>query len=530
MIHFPRWKIILILAVCALGLVYAAPNLFGRATISEWEEALPGWLPVRQVNLGLDLQGGSHLLLRVDWEEVIEERLRSIEEGLRAELRGARIGYTDLGVANGAAGFTLRDPADTDRARDVVSALEEPVEFLFDPATNRIDLPFQEAELADLRDGILAQSIEIVRRRVDETGTKEPNIQRQGEDRILVQLPGVDDPERVKDLIGRTARLTFQLVDEEALVEDAVNGRVPPGSELLPDARKTEGGDPVTYHVIRKRVIVSGESLLDSQPTFQENRPVVSFRFDSVGARRFGEATSENRGRRLAIVLDGEVISTPVIDEPILGGNGIIRGGFTVQTAGDLALLLRAGALPAPLVVLEERSVGPGLGADSIAAGEIAAIVGLILVVTFMVLAYGLFGVMANIALLFNLALIIAALSLLQATLTLPGIAGIVLTVGMAVDANVLIFERIREEVRNGRSPISAIDAGYSRALTTIVDSQVTTLIAAILLYALGTGPVRGFAVTLSIGILSSMFTAVMVTRLIVVTWLRRTRPRALPI
>ena len=371
------------------------------------------------------------------------------------------------------------------------------------------------------------QSIEIVRRRVDETGTREPTIQQQGDDRILVQLPGIDDPERIKRLLGKTAKMSFHLVDQRNSVESAMAGRIPPGSWLLP----SEGEDRRMY-LIRKRVMVSGDTLIDAQPSTDSrtNEPVVTFRFDTAGAKRFGSATSKNVGKLFAIVLDRKVISAPVIREPILGGSGQISGSFSFQSAQDLALLLRAGALPAPLTILEERSVGPGLGADSIAAGKIASIIGIILVVVFMVAAYGLFGFMADIALIVNMVLILGALSFLQATLTLPGIAGIVLTIGMAVDANVLVFERIREEVRSGRTPISSIDAGYTRAFTTIIDANLTTLIAALLLYAFGSGPVRGFAVTLSIGIITSMFTAIMLTRLMIVIWLRRTKPDVLPL
>jgi preprotein translocase subunit SecD len=371
------------------------------------------------------------------------------------------------------------------------------------------------------RQSVVEQSIEIIRRRIDETGTREPTIQRQGEDRILVQLPGVKDPERIKKLLGKTAKLTFHLVDPTTPLADAFQGRVPPGSVLLPAAE----GEGISHYVVRKRVRVSGERLIDAQPTFDQGRPVVSFRFDTLGGKKFGDTTRDNVGKQLAIILDGAVISAPSIREPILGGSGIITGRFTVKEVQDLALLLRAGALPAPLTILEERTVGPSLGADSI-----ASLLGLVLVVAAMALVYTVFGIMADIALFINLVLIAGVLSLFQATLTLPGIAGIVLTIGMAVDANVLIFERIREEVRAGRTPISAIEAGYRRALTTIIDSNVTTLIAALLLLIFGSGPVKGFGVTLSIGIATSMFTAIMVTRYMVVTWLRQRRPSALPI
>jgi preprotein translocase subunit SecD len=523
MVHIARWKIILVLAICALGVLYAAPNLLSRATVDQWAEDLPAWLPTRTVNLGLDLQGGSHLLLQVEVKEVIAERMEALLDSVRAELRQARIGYTDLAVTDAAVTFQLRDAADTGTVRDVLRDVDP--DIVVDTAGETVSLRLSEAAVARRTEQAVQQSIEIVRRRIDETGTREPTIQRQGRDRILIQLPGVDDPERVKRLLGETARLSFRFVDETTSVQEALAGRIPPGSELLPSAEV-----PGQYYVVRKRVMVSGDTLVDAQPTFAEGRAVVSFRFDSLGARRFAEATQQNVGRLFAIVLDDKVISAPVIRQPILGGSGQIEGNFTVQAAQDLALLLRAGALPAPLTVLEERTVGPGLGQDSIDAGKFASILGFLLVVAFMLVTYGLFGLMANIALLFNIALIFSALSILQATLTLPGIAGIVLTIGMAVDANVLIFERIREEVRAGRTVISAIDAGYSRAMTTIIDSNLTTLIAALLLFMLGSGPVRGFAVTLAIGIVTSMFSAIMVTRLMVVAWLRRTKPRTVPI
>jgi protein-export membrane protein SecD len=376
--------------------------------------------------------------------------------------------------------------------------------------------------------GAVDQSIEIVRRRIDETGTKEATIQRVGDDRLLVELPGIDDPERVKALIGKTAKMTFQLVDMNASVTDARQGKVPPGDELL-QAQDARPGSPGEY-VVRRRVMVSGDTLTDAQPTFNQNAPVVSFKFDSVGGRRFADATRENVGKPFAIVLDNKVISAPVIKEPILGGQGIIEGSFSVQTASDLALLLRAGALPAPLTILEERTVGPDLGADSIHAGALASIVGIVLVIVFMFIFYGLFGLFADVALFFNLCIMLASLSLLGATLTLPGIAGIALTMGMAVDANVLIYERIREELRSGRSIISSLQAGFERAFGTILDSHVTTLVAGALMFWLGEGPIKGFAVTLSIGVLTSLFSAILVTRLQIVTWLRRTKPKLVPL
>jgi preprotein translocase subunit SecD len=522
MLRFGPWKITLVCVLALLGVVFAAPNFLPRGAA----ERLPGWLPSKQINLGLDLQGGSHLLLEVDIGAVIAEHMESLVDEARVSLRGERIGYTDLGRRGEQVVLTLRDIADAGRAEELLEDID-PTAVVVIGEGGKVTISLTEDAVEQRKRNAIEQSIEIIRRRVDETGTNEPTIQRQGADRILVQLPGVDDPERIKRLLGKTASLDFRMVDESTPIEDALRGRLPPGSELLYEPGSGGQGVPI---VVRRRVSVSGENLVDAQPTFQQGRPVVSIRFDGVGGRKFGKLTSENVGRRFAIVLDGEVISAPVIREPIPGGSGIISGRFTVQTANDLALLLRAGALPAPLTILEERTVGPSLGADSIAAGKIAGMVGLALVVVYMIMSYGLFGIGATIALAANMALIVAVLSVLQATLTLPGIAGIVLTMGMAVDANVLIFERIREEVRNGRTPYSAVDTGFRKALVTIIDANVTTLIAAVILYQFGSGPVRGFAVTLGIGIFTSVFTATMVTRLLIVLWLRRTRPQALPV
>jgi preprotein translocase subunit SecD len=524
MLGFSRWKIILTLAVCLLGAALAAPNLLSR----QQAEALPSWLPHRQISLGLDLQGGSHLLLQVDVQAVVREHLESLLDSVRDELRKARIRYQDLSLEGQSVVVTILDTAQVDQASEVLRKLDPDVQV--EQENGRFRLHLTEQAVRARESAAIDQSLEIIRRRVDETGVREPLIQRQGSDRILVQLPGVDDPQRIKALIGKTAKMTFHLTDDSANLADALSGRPPPGSEVLPllDRKASKGQERRV--VVRKRVVVSGENLVDAQPSFQQGEPVVSFRFDAVGGKRFGEATSQNVGKHLAIVLDGQVISAPQIREPILGGSGVITGGFTVAEAQDLALLLRAGALPAPLTVLEERTVGPGLGADSIQAGKTASIVGVILVVSFMVVCYGLFGVFADVGLIVHVILILAAMSVLGATLTLPGIAGIVLTIGMAVDANVLIYEHIREEVRAGRTPVSAIEAGFIRAMTTIYDTNLTTLIAAILLYLFGSGPVRGFAVTLSIGILTTVFTAVTVTRLLVVTWLRRARPRVLPV
>ena len=520
MLYFARWKIVVILAICLLGLIYASPNFWRSDGLGT---DLPSWIPHKTVNLGLDLQGGAHLLIEVQTAAVLQERLEAVEDNVRRSLRDERIGYRGLGVRGNAVVFTLREAGDVDRARRLVAERDSLVTVDIDDAGSaRLEYP-QEVVI-DVESAAVEQTLEILRIRLNELGLREPTIQRHGLDRIIVQLPGVDDPDAIKDLLTQTAKLTFHLLDQR---------NADPAAAAPPGARWHKGTDPlgqVIDYLVEKRVRVSGERLVDAQQTFQDGQPVVSFRFDSVGARQFGRTTGEHVGRPLAILLDNEVISAPRINEPILGGSGIISGSFTLTEAQNLALLLRAGALPAPLVYLEERTVGPGLGQDSIDAGKAASIIGMIAVLVFMVVVYGLFGLMANVALVFNMALIFGALSLLQATLTLPGIAGIVLTIGMAVDANVLIFERIREEARVGRGVIGAIDAGYDRALKTIIDANLTTLIAAALLFWFGSGPVKGFAVTLAIGIMTSMFTAIWVTRLMVVLWVRRRRPQMLPI
>jgi protein-export membrane protein SecD len=523
MLYFANWKVLLICGVCALGVLFSLPNLFTPAQLA-W---LPSSVPHKQVALGLDLRGGSYLLLEVDVAAAQTEQLNGIIDNVRDALRGAKINYKNLNVENNAIVLTISDPDRIEAARAALGKIDPSLTLDLAPDGNG-KLQFSAQATEQRRSQAVEQSIEIIRRRIDETGTKEPTIQRQGQDRILVELPGIDNPERVKALLGKTAKLTFQLVDTSVTVDDARHGKMPPGDEVLPAADNARGG--LSAYLVKKRAIVSGDMLTDAQATFQNNEAVVSFRFDTVGARRFGDATKENVGKPFAIVLDNKVISAPVIREPILGGSGIISGSFTVQSASDLALLLRAGALPAPITILEERTVGPDLGADSIHAGAVASIVGVLLVVIFMFLFYGLFGLFADIALFFNLCLMLGALSLLGATLTLPGIAGIALTMGMAVDANVLIYERIREEMRSGRSMLSSLEAGFTRAFGTILDSHVTTLVAGLLLYWLGSGPVKGFAVTLSIGVLTSLFSAILVTRLEIVSWLRRWKPREIPL
>ena len=528
MLRFETWKIALVAVLSLIGIAFSFPNFLSSRTV----ERFPDWLPSQQINLGLDLQGGSHLLAEVAVDLVIDKFLETVVDDVRRQLRprtGDRIAYRELGRGSGSVSFTLVDPADRDRVIDILDEVNAAREFTVAVSdSGRATLTLEDEAAAERKRSAVNQTIEIVRRRLDELGTTEPTIQRSGDDRVLIQVPGFDDPQRIKDLLGQTASLDFRMVDERGSLQDALAGRVPPGSELLFEPGR--GGEPSPL-LVRKRPDVTGENLDLAQATVDQfGRPAVAIRFDTSGARKFGRLTAENVGRRFAIVLDGEVISAPEIQEAIPGGNGQITGNFTVESAEQLAILLRAGALPAPLTYLEERTVGPSLGADSVAAGKIAAIVGLVAVILYMNLTYGLFGIASTVALAVNMALIVAVLSALQATLTLPGIAGIVLTIGMAVDANVLIFERIREEVGNGRTPFSAVDIGFRQALRTIIDANVTTLIAAVILFQFGSGPVRGFAVTLAIGIVTSVFTAIMVTRLLVVLWLGRTRPQTLPI
>lgn len=517
MLQFSKWKVTIILAIILAGIIFAAPNLVNRDKL----DSLPGWMPKTVVSLGLDLQGGSHLLYEVDTKALQTERLQSVVDDLRVQLRLANIGYTALGVQNQVATVKLLDPSTIEAARPILQKIAGQLSLSIG-TDGTANIQFSDAGAEQLKIQSVDQSIEVIRKRVDQTGTKEPTIIRQGDDRIVVQLPGVKDPQHLKDLIGTTAKMTFRLVDEPA----AISGKLPPTSEWVPSS---EGGAESRLP-LQKRVMVSGENLTDAQQTFQDGAAVVSFGFDTIGGKRFGDATSQNIGKRFAIVLDNKIISAPVIRSAIMGGSGIISGHFTAQSAQDLAVLLRAGALPAPLTVLEERTVGADLGADSIAAGKLACLLAVVLIVVAMVILYGLFGIFANIALVLNAVLLIAILSLFGATLTFPGIAGLVLTLGMAVDANVLILERVREEMRNGRSPVTAMETGYREAQGTIFDANITHLIATAFLFQFGSGPIKGFAITLIIGIVTSIFTSIWVTRLMTSIWLRRTRPKALPL
>jgi preprotein translocase subunit SecD len=532
MLYFTRWKALAIILTALVVCLCAVPNFFPQEQVKTW----PLWAQ-RHIVLGLDLQGGSYLLLEVDSNYVKKQKLDQVREEARRTLRDARIIFTAV-ARNDAVEVRLNKESDLPAALTKLRDLSQPLGGLLGSSGQRslevsdaggglIRLTVPQAAITDLLRRTIEQSIQIVERRVNEIGTVEPLIQRQGTDRILVQVPGLQDPTRLKELLGKTAKMEFRMVDSTVSPDQAQQGRVPADSEVLMSA-----SSPKVPYVIKKQVLVSGGDLTDAQPGFDQrtNEPIVSFKFNSSGSRKFAVATSENVGQPFAIVLDNEVISAPVIREPITGGSGQISGSFTVQAANDLAVLLRAGALPAPLTVVEERTVGPGLGQDSIEKGELAAYVGSILVIVFMLVTYRLFGVFANIAVAINVAMIFGLLSLLNATLTLPGIAGIVLTVGIAVDSNVLIYERIREELRGGRNAISAIDAGFRRALSTILDSNITTFIAAAVLFYIGTGPVRGFAVTLGIGIITTVFTAFTLTSLIVAGWVRWKRPKTVPI
>jgi len=534
MLYFAPWKIVLIFILTLAGIAYTVPNFIPKEKL----EAVPTWLPHQQVNLGLDLRGGSYLLLEVDSKAVLHDRLQTLVGDVRRALREQRLQYTGLGISGESVTVRMSKPEDVEKAAEAIRGLSSLVntgsmmmgvaqrDIEVRSSASLITVNVTETAVFARIQSAVQQSIEIVRRRVDELGTTEPAIQQQGTNRILVQVPGLSDPARLKDLLGKTAKLNFRMVDMTVRPEQVAAGApVPAGSELL-----YSEDTPAIPYVIERRVIVGGEHLEDAQPAFdpRTNEPVVSFRFNSTGGRLFGEATRDNTGKLFAIVLDGKVVSAPRINEPILGGQGQISGSFTVQSANDLAILLRSGALPAPLTVLEERTIGPGLGADSIRAGTIASIIGFVGVVIFMILCYGFFGLLANIALVINIVMIMGILSALQATLTLPGIAGIVLTIGMAVDANVLIYERIREEIRQGKSPRQAVDLGYTRAYGTILDSNITNFISAAILFGIGSGPVKGFAVAHAIGIITSVYTGFTVNRYMVSLWLRYRNPKTI--
>lgn len=549
MLQIDLWKRVLIILTCAAGLWLALPNAFygpveqhndavkaisvaGATPELEAQKALwPEWMPERLVNLGLDLRGGAHLLAEVNVEDVYANRMEAAWPEVRDALRSITP-VRRVDAPKGELRVRINDASVMAQALEATRALARPVQSLTGTGQNDIvvngakdiiTITLTDAEKQATDERTMQQSLEIIRRRIDEVGTREPTIQRQGADRILIQVPGIGSAAELKAIIGTTAQLTFNPVVNRGANENAAPGL---GNSLLPDAEA-----PGVFYIIETAPVVTGEQLVDAQPSFDQNgRPAVSFRFDTTGARKFGTYTAENIGAPFAIVLDDEVISAPTIQSAIPGGSGIITGNFTVEESTNLAVLLRAGALPAGLTFVEERTIGPELGQDSIDAGKIATSVAFGAVLFFMWASYGLFGLFANIALIINVGMIFGLLSLIGATLTLPGIAGIVLTVGMAVDANVLIFERIREELKTAKGPARAISLGYERALSAILDANITTFIIATILFVLGSGPVRGFAVTLGLGIVTSVFTAYFVTRLIVVFWFERRRPKTITV
>ena len=526
MLSFSRSKIFFVLFVCLLFVYLALPNMIPASM----RATAPSWLQGNTVNLGLDLRGGSHLLLQVDIKQYQKEQMENLRGEIRAALRDAQVGYQDISVEGGDVVITIRPETITPEIS--FDKIFRGVDATLEHARNGnvVRAHYSELGLKQKSIQLVEQSIEIVGRRVNESGLREPIIQRQGDDRIVLQVPGLENPEHLKMILGKTAKMTFHLVNEGVTQAQMAKGDVPLGTRILPSDAK-EGPESHMKYPVFTKVELSGEALTNASVTYDENNlPAVSFDFNATGARKFAEITKKSIGKPFAIVLDGKVITAPVIRSAILGGNGIISGNFTTEQANDLAMLLRAGALPAPLTIEEERSVGPSLGADSIDAGIISSEVAFAAIAFFMILSYGLFGLFATFALVVNMIMILGALSLFQATLTLPGIAGIILTMGMAVDANVLIFERIREEMKRGRGALSAIEHGFSGAMATILDSNITTLLAAFILYYFGTGTIKGFAVTLSIGITSSMFSAVLLTRLMVYTWFSAVRPKSIPI
>ncbi|RZJ01916.1 MAG: protein translocase subunit SecD [Brevundimonas sp.] len=527
MIHLSRWKVVLLALSLLFGLAFAYPN----ALSSEQRDALPAWAPKAGLNLGLDLQGGSYLLLEVDVPAMREKRLSNLGEDARTVLAEAGVAVSGIARNGNGVDVTITEPAQMDLAQRSMRALvgldsngraDRTVQR---QGADRLRYAFTDDALNTMGPDAVAQSIEVVRRRLDSTGTKEISITRQGADRIVVQAPGQSDPAELERLIGQTAQLTFQMVDVQNSVQDALGGLVPPDSELIPD----EQGAP---YLVKRQILVSGENLTKAAVGQDPNRQVaIDFRFDSVGARRFGEATAANIGKPFAIILDGKVISAPTINGAITGGTGQITGNYSIQTASEFVNLLNGGALPAPLVVEERRTVGAELGADAIRNGAISAAIGAVIIVIFMLLAYGvLFGGISVIGLALNGLLIVAAMSLFGATLTLPGIAGLILTFAVAVDANVLIYERMRDEARTGRSVVASMDAGFSKAMTTIIDANVTTLAAAAIMFAFGAGPVRGFAWTLSIGVFTSVLSSVLVAQVLLAFWLKTAKPKKLPI
>ena len=539
MLHFERWKIWSILAVCLFGLMSALPNFYPDAAIRNWPSYL-SLIPHNKINLGLDLRGGSYLLLEANVDKLKQNWLDSLINDARKGLREAKIQYTGLGKTQDGVQFRVTKPEQAADALAMANKLRHPMNSALlgtgapDLAVTASDngtlvtlLPTPEA-LNDRISNGMATAQEIVRKRIDALGTTEPSIQRQGLGRMVVQVPGFDDPQKLLAVIGKTAALSFHAVDESKSPAEAKASGVPTGAKIYPADEATLKRNPglPTEYLLKTVPEVEGADLIDARSEFgqQTGAAEVSFRFDTHGALKFGKYTQDNIGHLFAIVLDDKVISAPRIQSAILGGSGVITGNFSSDETIELAIQLRSGALPTDLKVVEQRAVGPGLGADSIRAGTTAAVVGAAAVAAFMMYAYGLFGLFSVLALCVNIMLLFGAMSLLGQTLTLPGIAGVALTMGMAVDSNVLIYERIREELRTGKTAVAAIEAGFQRALVTVIDSHITTLVAGIVMFTLGAGPIRGFAVTLCIGIAISVFTAFTVTRLIIAIWLQRQR------
>jgi preprotein translocase subunit SecD len=530
MLEFPKWKVWLIGLVIAFGVLLSIPSLIERTTLaSHW----PKWLPNYKISLGLDLAGGSHLLFEADMADALKQRLAQIEDEVTTELRrDPRIDIGDISTAGGRLSFMVRDPTQVDAAVERLRKLATPIgltgtrewDIQVMDSTRIVMIPTPGGTAKALKDA-MGVARDVVRKRIDPSGTKEITVITEGGNRIMVEVPGVEDPEALKRLVGQTARLDFKLVDLSADPKETQLGHAPPGGEVLPLA------DGTGYVAVQHRVMVSGTQIIKAQQSYdQDGKPDIEIGFNTAGAKRFGRVTQENVGKPFAIILDGRVLSAPVINEPILGGNALITGNFTVQSANDLAVSLASGKLPVKLVPIEERTVSAELGQDSINKGAIASIVSVVGVIIFMLITYGRFGVYANIALVVNAFLILGIMAMFNATLTLPGIAGFILTIGAAVDANVLINERIREEIRRGRRLLDAVETGYHEAFRAIFDANVTHVISAAIMAYFGSGPVRGFAVVLLIGVVTSVFTAVYFTRMLVALWIRHARPRALHI
>ena len=555
MLNLPRWQVIGIIAVTALAALFALPNLLPGSVL----DRLPGWYAQSRINLGLDLRGGAHFLLEADLRSVLNERLTNLSDSVRGELRKNQVAFKDVNIQGGTSVVVvLRDEAQRQKALEAIHNVDPSLSV--SGSGDTIQLAYAAQDLFRRKKEVIDQSIEILRRRVDETGTIEPTIVRQGDDRILLQVPGIKDTTDLKRKINQTAKLTFHLVNEDVSMAGGLPATLPPTTTLIPTRegmQSLRASNPKAFDEIQsanprltseqicrryqpqclpvfKRVVVGGEDLDDAKSTFEQQqggRPIISFTFNTAGGRAFCAATRQNIGKRLAIQLDNEIISAPVVQSAICGGSGIITGQFTTQQTQEQALLLRSGALPATLTIIEERTVGADLGADAIHAGTVAAIVGTVLVMLFMFITYGpLFGGFANLAMSVNMLLVFAGMSVLGASLTLPGIAGLVLTVGMSVDSNVLIYERVREERNNGRSAFSALATGYDRALTAVIDSNLTALIAGVLLFGFGSGPIRGFATSLSLGLVTHLFTATVFTRMLLAVWVRWRRPTELVI